>query len=97
MVDNNRVHKKYEEDEIIFKENTDCISQYADNFGYSSFGDTGNRIGSISFFKHITEWVDNEKTRLTRETIANTRMPEGQILRLAEYILEQHGKSKNEQ
>ncbi|MFS1583578.1 MAG: hypothetical protein ACL7AY_13720 [Candidatus Arsenophonus phytopathogenicus] len=86
-----------EDERITFKQNSDCISQYADHFGYSSFGDTGNRIGSISFFKHITEWVDNEKTQLSRETIANIRMPEEQFLRLAEYILEQHEESKDNQ
>ncbi|HGJ5883535.1 hypothetical protein [Arsenophonus sp.] len=86
-----------EDERIIFKESADCISQYTDHFGYSSFGDTKNRIGSISFFKHVTEWVNNEKTRLTRETIANIRMPEEQFLQLAEYVLEHHDKSKDEQ
>ncbi|MDR5611357.1 MULTISPECIES: hypothetical protein [unclassified Arsenophonus] len=86
-----------EDKRIIFKESADCISQYADHFGYSSFGDTKNRIGSISFFKHVIEWIDDENTRLTRETIANIKMPEEQFLRLAEYIIEQREKSKNEQ
>ncbi|PAV02163.1 hypothetical protein CBG25_12400 [Arsenophonus sp. ENCA] len=86
--------KKNEDNKIIFKESVSCTSQYADHFGYSSFGDIENRIGSISFFKHVTEWVDNEKTQLARETIANIRMPETLLLQLAKYILEQHERSK---
>lgn len=90
------MNDKNEDEKIIFKENSDCISQYADHFGYSSFGDTGNRVGSISFFKYVTEWVDNEKTQLTRETIANIRMNEPMLIQLAKYIVEQYEKSKED-
>lgn len=78
------------ESKINFKDNINCVNEYADHFGYSSFGEGANRMGSIAFFKHATEWVNNTDTEVSRYPIANIRMAENALLELAKYIIQQH-------
>ncbi|ATF52950.1 hypothetical protein [Morganella morganii] len=78
------------ENKINFKDNINCVNEYADHFGYSSYGNGDNRVGSIAFFKHATEWVNNTETELNRYPIANIRMSEKALLELAQFIIEQH-------
>lgn len=75
---------------VNFKNSDSCINEYADHFGYSSFGEGANRMGSIAFFKHATEWVNNTDTEVSRYPIANIRMAENALLELAKYIIQQH-------
>ncbi|MDZ9692649.1 hypothetical protein SND98_22765 [Escherichia coli] len=56
----------------LVKKSNNCVDAYADSFGYSSFGDGSQRLGSISFFHNVTEWpvdesgdVENIKTNLS--------------------------------
>lgn len=78
------------ENNINFKDNINCINEYADHFGYSSFGNDESRMGSIAFFKHATEWVNSTETEVNRYPIANIRMSEKALLELAQFIIEQH-------
>lgn len=79
------------EKELVKKSST-CVDAYSDSFGYSSFGDRGERFGSISFFQHVTEWAENggNDTENVKYNIATLRMPEDLMLKLAAFILEQH-------
>ncbi|MDQ7100887.1 hypothetical protein [Serratia sp. MF2] len=80
--------------ETIFKDSSDALNEYADGFAYSSFGDPGARVGSIAFFKHVADWVNNDEIQPVRYQVANIRMTENQLLELANYILDQHEASK---
>jgi hypothetical protein len=84
--------------ELIKKTNT-CLDAYSDSFGYSSFGDENQRFGSISFFQHVTEWpADGDTdTENVKYNIATLRMPEDLMLKLAEFIVDQHKKAKEKE
>jgi hypothetical protein len=85
----------------LTKKASNCVDETADSFGYSSFGEGVNRIGSLSFFKQVVEWPDDSEindfdkveTSLIKYNIATIKMSESAMLRLAEFIIEQHTNS----
>lgn len=81
--------------ELIKKAST-CLDGYADSFGYASFGDGDQRIGSISFFQHVSEWPadGSTETEIVKYNIATLRMQEDLMLKLAEFIIDQHNNAK---
>ncbi|WP_272516498.1 MULTISPECIES: hypothetical protein [unclassified Providencia] len=81
---------------IEFKETMNTVNEYSDHSAYSSFGEGNNRIGSIAFFKYVSDWVNNDEVQITRHTIANIRMPENLLIDLAKLILNQHKQATGE-
>ncbi|MEQ9869206.1 hypothetical protein ABRP77_07975 [Pectobacterium odoriferum] len=87
-------------EENLVKKANHHIDEYADSFGYASFGSGEYRTGSISFFKLVTEWPnteqeDNIQTVVNKYNMATIRMSEDLMLKLAKFIIDQHDKSKN--
>ncbi|MBI0520774.1 hypothetical protein F6Q07_22110 [Pectobacterium parmentieri] len=87
-------------EENLIKKANHYVDEYADSFGYASFGNGEYRAGSISFFKSVTEWPnteqeDNIPTVVNKYNMATIRMSEDLMLKLARFIIEQHDKSKN--
>lgn len=80
--------------DVICKDSSTAVNEYADGFAYSSFGEPGSRFGSIAFFKQVSDWVNNEEIQPVRYQIANIRMTENQLLQLAKYIVSQHEESQ---
>ncbi|HHL3239328.1 TPA: hypothetical protein ACQ45K_003543 [Klebsiella variicola] len=80
----------------LLKKSSSCLDAYSDSFGYSSFGEGGDRYGSISFFQHVTEWAadGSTDTENVKYNIATLRMPEELMVKLATFILEHHEKFK---
>ncbi|EDJ6152600.1 hypothetical protein GFF04_09000, partial [Salmonella enterica] len=60
------------------------------------FGDGSQRLGSISFFHNVTEWPVDENCDVEniKYNIATIRMPEELMLKLADFIRDQHDKAK---
>lgn len=84
----------------LIKKTNNCVDAYSDSFGYSSFGEGEQRFGSISFFQHVTEWGADggNDTEQVKYNIATLRMPEELMLKLADFIRDQHDRAKtNEQ
>ncbi|MBX9332951.1 hypothetical protein ACUNGP_26240 [Serratia sp. IR-2025] len=79
---------------ILFRDSSTAVNENADGFAYSSFGEPGHRVGSIAFFKHVSEWANNEEIQTVKYQIANIRLPEDQLIELARYIMAQHEGSK---
>ncbi|WP_033645846.1 hypothetical protein [Serratia marcescens] len=77
------------------KKTNNCVDEYADAFGYSSFGYGLERTGSIAFFKHVAVWPSDGGTNVEniKLNMATIRMPESLMLDLARFIIEQHEKS----
>lgn len=86
-------------DKELVKKTSNCVDAYSDSFGYSSFGEKGERYGSISFFQHVTEWASDGSTDTEniKYNIATLRMPEDLMLKLATFILDQYEKSKEKE
>ncbi|EPA1860202.1 hypothetical protein ACQ9K0_17805 [Klebsiella michiganensis] len=80
--------------ELAFRDSSNALNENADGFAYSSFGNGESRVGSIAFFKHVSDWVNNDEIQTVRYQIANIRMSERQLLELAEFIKYQHEASK---
>ncbi|WP_060430780.1 hypothetical protein [Serratia marcescens] len=80
------------------KKTNNCVDEYADAFGYSSFGYGSDRTGSIAFFKHVSVWPLDGGTQVEniKLNMATIRMPESLMLDLARFIIEQHEKSAKE-
>lgn len=83
----------------LIKKTNNCVEAYSDSFGYSSFGEGEQRFGSISFFQHVTEWPADggTDTENVKYNIATLRMPEDLMLKLAEFIVDQHLKFKEKE
>lgn len=83
------------DDKAFVKKMSNCVDEYADAFGYSSFGDENERIGSIAFFKHISLWPSDGSNEVVnvKHNLATIRMPEDLMLKLASFIIAQHEKS----
>lgn len=81
----------------LIKKSINCVDGYADSFGYASFGDGDQRLGSISFFQHVSEWPadGSTETENVKYNIATLRMPEDLMLKLAEFIIDQHNNTKS--
>ncbi|EIY5064268.1 hypothetical protein FMJ40_21185 [Klebsiella variicola] len=79
----------------FLKKSPNCVDEYADAFGYSSSGEAPDRIGSIAFFKDVTLWPSDGGNDITiiRHNMATIRMPEPLMLKLAQFIVEQHERS----
>ncbi|WP_313140176.1 hypothetical protein [Leclercia sp.] len=80
----------------LIKKTNNCVDAYSDSFGYSSFGEGGQRFGSISFFQHVTEWRadGSTETENVKYNVATLRMPEELMLKLADFIIGQHENAK---
>lgn len=87
----------------LVKKSAVHVDEYADAFGYTFYPGSPNKIGSISFFKIVTEWpehpmseddIKNIPTVLTRYNIATIKMSETHLLKLAQFILDQHKESQ---
>ncbi|WP_410704821.1 hypothetical protein [Citrobacter freundii] len=89
MADNQVVFK-----DTIFKDSSTAVNEYSDEFAYSSFGTGDSRIGSIAFFKKVSDWVAPNEVQPVRYQIANIRMSEAHLLELANFIISQHENSK---
>ncbi|EFI9105481.1 TPA: hypothetical protein ACHIDG_004972 [Escherichia coli] len=89
MADNQVVFK-----DTIFKDSSTAVNEYADEFAYSSFGTGSKRVGSIAFFKKVSDWVGPNEVQPVRYQIANIRMTESNLLELANFIISQHQNSK---
>ncbi|MDK9957315.1 hypothetical protein [Enterobacter hormaechei] len=89
MSDNNVEFRK-----LIYRDSSDALNEYADEFAYSSYGEADSRVGSIAFFKQVSDWVSANEIQPTRYQIANIRMSEKNLLELAHFILSQHELSK---
>ncbi|HCT5193987.1 TPA: hypothetical protein OTZ41_001004 [Raoultella ornithinolytica] len=77
----------------LIKKSNNCVDEYCDSFGYSSFGD--EKLGftsSFSFFKYVTEWPadGSNATVSVKYNIATIRMTEAMALELATFIFQQH-------
>ncbi|ELC6025243.1 hypothetical protein RJM76_000820, partial [Escherichia coli] len=55
-----------------------------------------DRLGSISFFQHVTEWGadGSNDTENVKYNIATIRMTEDLMLKLADFIRDQHDRAK---
>lgn len=84
-----------DDDKAFVKKTSNCIDEYADAFGYSSLGDGADRIGSIAFFKHVSQWPADGGTEVVnvKHNLATIRMPEELMLKLASFIIDQHDRS----
>lgn len=83
----------------LIKKTNNCVDEYADSFGYSSFGsDESGYFSSLSFFKYVTEWSADESdtTHSIKYNLATIRIPEQLALQLADFIYQQHDARKKE-
>ncbi|PWC10516.1 hypothetical protein [Brenneria corticis] len=84
-----------DDNQNLIKKAAVYVDENADAFGYASFGEGSGRLGSISFFKYVTEWPNTDQevnvpTVVTKYNMATIRMSEELMLKLAKFIIDQH-------